>query len=83
MNADTTGGFGARRLIKVIAPFVVPVLTGTCGFVAASIPPKGRYYKHSMQEITPSWGYSFKLGVGLFLTGTMAESKRSGLCQKS
>ena len=25
----------------VTAPFVVPVLTGTCGFVAASIPPKG------------------------------------------
>ena len=23
------------------APFVVPVLTGTCGFVAASIPPEG------------------------------------------
>ena len=27
--------------IKIIAPFVVPVLTGTCSFVAASIPPKG------------------------------------------
>ena len=32
--------FYAKRFIKVIA-FVVPVLTGTCGFVAASIPPKG------------------------------------------
>ena len=29
------------RFIKVIASFVVPVLTGTCGFVAAAIPPKG------------------------------------------
>ena len=33
--------FCDRRFIKVIALFVVPVLTGTCGFVAASIPPKG------------------------------------------
>ena len=31
--------FCARRFIQVIAPFVVPVLTETCGFVA-SIPPK-------------------------------------------
>ena len=33
--------FCDRRCIQVIAPFVVPVLTGTCGFVAASISPKG------------------------------------------
>ncbi len=33
--------FCARRFIQVIAQFVVPVLTRTCGFVAASIPPKG------------------------------------------
>ena len=33
--------FCDRRFIQVIAPFVVPVLTGTCGFVAASISPKG------------------------------------------
>ena len=28
---------------KPSSPFVVPVLTGICGFVAASIPPKGQY----------------------------------------
>ena len=33
--------FCARRFIQVIAPFVVPVLTGTCGLIADSIPPKG------------------------------------------
>ena len=33
--------FCVRWFIQIIAPFVVPVLTGICGFVAASIPPKG------------------------------------------
>ncbi len=32
--------FYAKRFIKAIGPFVVPVLTGTCGFVTASISPK-------------------------------------------